>query len=145
MKYRPRAEEQDDPLCPRLVDMIDQRHELVKLAALIDWEVFDREWSGFFSSGKGRFAASGEAALSPACLQAVGRGGGRPLGREPLLPVLHQRDLLPAPSAHRPIFVDPLAGRIGEEGVEWLLTQTIRAGQKSEVIDEDGVWRWTRP
>lgn len=54
MKHRPRTEEQDDLLRPRLVDMIDQRHELVKLAALIDWEVFDREWSGFFPSGKGR-------------------------------------------------------------------------------------------
>ncbi len=26
----------------------------MKLAALIDWEVFEREWAGFFSSGKGR-------------------------------------------------------------------------------------------
>ena len=42
MKHRPRALEQDDLLRPRLVDMIDPRHELVKLAALIDWEVFKR-------------------------------------------------------------------------------------------------------
>jgi IS5 family transposase len=54
MKHRPRAAEQNDLLRPRLVDMIDQRHELVKLAALIDWEVFEREWAGFFPSGKGR-------------------------------------------------------------------------------------------
>ena len=54
MKHRPRPEEQDDLLRPRLVDMIDHRHELVKLAALIDWDVFDREWAGFFPSGKGR-------------------------------------------------------------------------------------------
>jgi IS5 family transposase len=54
MKHRPRAEEQDDLLRPRLVDMIDHQHELVKLAALIDWEVFEREWAGFFPSGKGR-------------------------------------------------------------------------------------------
>ena len=54
MKPRPRLPEQDDLLRPRLVDMIDQRHELVKLAALIDWEVFEREWAGFFPSGKGR-------------------------------------------------------------------------------------------
>ena len=54
MKHRPRPEEQDDLLRPRLVDMIDPRHELVKLSALIDWEVFEREWSGFFPSGKGR-------------------------------------------------------------------------------------------
>ena len=32
-------------------------------------------------------------------------------------------------------------GRLGEEGVEWLLTQTIRAGQKSGAIDEDSVKR----
>ncbi|MCA3502261.1 MAG: IS5/IS1182 family transposase, partial [Rhodobacter sp.] len=45
MKHRPRAEEQDDLLRPRLIDMIDPRHELVKLAGLIDWEVFEREWA----------------------------------------------------------------------------------------------------
>lgn len=54
MKHRPRPAEQDDLLRPRLVDMIDRRHELVKLAALIDWTVFDREWAVFFPSGKGR-------------------------------------------------------------------------------------------
>jgi len=32
-------------------------------------------------------------------------------------------------------------GRIGEEGVEWLLTQTIRAGQKSGAIDQDNARR----
>jgi IS5 family transposase len=36
MKHRPRLPEQDDLLRPRLVDMIHQRHEFVKLAALID-------------------------------------------------------------------------------------------------------------
>ena len=54
MKHRARLPEQDDLLRPRLVDMIDPRHELVKLTALITWEVFDREWSGFFPSATGR-------------------------------------------------------------------------------------------
>ena len=54
MKHRSRLPEQDDLLRPRLVDMIDPHHELVKLTALIDWEVFDREWSGFFPSATGR-------------------------------------------------------------------------------------------
>ena len=35
MKHRPRPPEQDDLLRPRLVDLIDMRHELVKLAAPI--------------------------------------------------------------------------------------------------------------
>ncbi len=34
--------------------MIDLRHELVKLTSLIDWEVFEREWAGFFPSTTGR-------------------------------------------------------------------------------------------
>ena len=40
MKHRPRSEEQDDLLRPRLVDMIDLRHELAKLAVLMGWECF---------------------------------------------------------------------------------------------------------
>jgi IS5 family transposase len=33
MKHRTRPPEQDDLLRPRLIDLIDQRHELVKLMA----------------------------------------------------------------------------------------------------------------
>src|SRR6056297_2349016 len=54
MKPKSRAPEQDDLLRPRLTDMIDMRHELVKLAALIDWEFFAQEWAGFFPSHRGR-------------------------------------------------------------------------------------------
>ena len=54
MKHRPRPPEQPDLLRPRLVDMIDGRHELVRLAALIDWAWFEREWAGFFPAGEGR-------------------------------------------------------------------------------------------
>ena len=43
MKHRSCPPEQDDLLRPRLIDMIDPRHELVKRAALIDWEVFDEQ------------------------------------------------------------------------------------------------------
>ena len=53
MKHHSRPPEQDDLLRPRLVDMIDPQHELVKLAGLIDRDVFDREWAGFFPSQKG--------------------------------------------------------------------------------------------
>jgi IS5 family transposase len=54
MKHRDRASEQDDLLRPRLVDMIDLRHELVKLAELIDWDWFERECAEFFPSQEGR-------------------------------------------------------------------------------------------
>ena len=54
MKSKTRAPEQDDLLRPRLSDMIDMRHELVRLEALIDWDFFEREWAGFFPSHTGR-------------------------------------------------------------------------------------------
>ena len=62
MKPKTRDIEQDDLLRPRLVDMIDMRHELVKLEALIDWDFFEREWAGLFSLGAratGDLAATG--------------------------------------------------------------------------------------
>ena len=54
MKHHARLPEQGDLLRPRLIEMIDLRHELVKLTALIDWEVFERKWAGFFPSTTGR-------------------------------------------------------------------------------------------
>ncbi len=44
---RPRRQEsapQEEMFRNRLENLIDQRHELVRLAALIDWEEFDRQW-----------------------------------------------------------------------------------------------------
>ena len=54
MRHRPRSLGHADPTRPRLVDMIDTRHELVRLAALIDWAWFEEHWAGFFPSPEGR-------------------------------------------------------------------------------------------
>ena len=78
MAHHYRPPEQDDLLRPRVVDMIDLRHELVTLTSLIDWEVFEREWAGFFSSPTGAAGHAsqtrGGVALSAARLSGVGRG-----------------------------------------------------------------------
>ena len=50
MKPHPRAGEQDNLLRPRLTDIVVLRHELAKLAELIDWELFEQEWAGFTPS-----------------------------------------------------------------------------------------------
>jgi transposase, IS5 family len=60
-------------------------------------------------------------------------------------PIYYQHFTGEAFFQHRPP-IDPSSltrwrGRIGEEDVEWLLTQTIRAGQKSGVINQDSVKR----
>jgi IS5 family transposase len=145
MKHRPRPPEQDDLLRPRLVDMINQRHELVKLAALIDWEVFEREWAGFFPSGKGRPATEPRLVAGLLYLQhayrlsdeaVVARWVENPYYQHLTGEIFFQHKLPIDPSS-----LTRWRGRIGEEGVEWLLTQTIRAGQKSGAIDENSVKR----
>lgn len=145
MKHRPRPPEQDDLLRPRLVDMIDGRHELVKLAALIDWEVFEREWAGFFPSGKGRPATSPRLVAGLLYLQhayrlsdeaVVARWVENPYYQHLTGETFFQHKLPINPSS-----LTRWRGRIGEQGVEWLLTQTIQAGHKSGTIDEGSVKR----
>jgi IS5 family transposase len=145
MKHRPRPEEQDDLLRPRLVDMIDPRHELVKLAALIDWELFEREWTGFFPSHKRRPAAEPRLVAGLLYLQQAYRLSDEAVVARWVENPNYQHFTGEAFFQHRPP-IDPssltrLRGWIGEEGVEWLLTQTIQAGQKSGVIDEDSAKR----
>lgn len=140
MKPKPRVDEQDDLLRPRLVDLSDMRHELVKLAALIDWEFFEREWAGFFPSTTGRPASSPRLVAGLLYLQhafdlsdeaVVARWVENPYFQHFTGEVFFQ---------HRPP-LDPSSltrwrKRIDEEGVEWLLTKTIEAGRQAGVIDE---------
>ena len=76
MKHRPCPEEQEHLRRPRLIDLIEPRPELVRLAVLIDWEVFEGDWVGFFAIRQGSAfdpaAIGGGVALSPAHLSAVG-------------------------------------------------------------------------
>jgi IS5 family transposase len=145
MKHRPRPPEQDDLLRPRLIEMIDPRHELVKLAGLIDWEVFEREWAGFFPSGKGRPATEPRLVAGLLYLQHACRLSDEAVVARWIENPYHQHFTGETFFQHRPP-IDPSSltrwrERIGEEGVEWLLTQTIRARQKSGAIDEDSAKR----
>ncbi len=94
MKAKSRVAELEDLLRARLTDMIDMRHELVKLAALIDWECFEREWADFFSSGNPRAAARSMPCTSR-------RSTASPRGREGLwgLPVQRSSGALRSPNA----------------------------------------------
>lgn len=55
MGPKPADERSDHDLFrTELVNLIDQRHELVKLAELIDWQAFANKWSPQFESTTGR-------------------------------------------------------------------------------------------
>ncbi|TFL15911.1 IS5 family transposase, partial [Jannaschia formosa] len=128
-----------DLLRPRLINLIDMRHELVRLEALIDWEFFEAEWMGFFPSHTGRPATSPRLVAGLLYLQhayalsdeaVVARWAENPYWQHFCGETFFQ---------HRPpIDPSPLTRwrkRIGEEGVEWLLTKMIEAGRDAGIID----------
>lgn len=145
MRQRTRLPEQEDLLRPRLVEMIDPRHELVKLAALIDWGVFKQEWAVFFPSGKGRLATDPRLVAGLLYLQHAYQLSAEAVVARWVESPYYQQFTGETFVQHRPA-IDPSSlshwrWRIGQEGVEWLLTQTIHAGQKSGKIDDDSVKR----
>lgn len=145
MKHHSRPPEQDDLLRPRLVEMIDLRHELAKLAGLIDWEVFEREWSGFFPSKTGRPATPPRLVAGFLCLQHAYRLSDEAVVARWVENPYYQHFTGEVFFQHRPP-IDPSSltrwrKRIGEEGVEWMLTQKIEAGKASGAIDDRSLRR----
>ena len=138
MKAKNRAFAQEDLLRPRLVDLIDMRHELVKLAELIDWDFFEREWAGFFPSHTGRPATSPRLVAGLLYLQHAYKLSDEAVVARWVENPYFQHFGGEAFFQHRPpIDASSLVRwrkRIGEEGVEWLLTKTIEAGRESGAI-----------
>ena len=140
MKPHSPTPEQDDLLRPRLVDMIDARHELVKLAALIDWEFFEREWAGFFPSATGRPATSPRLIAGLMYLQHTFHLSDEAVVARWVENPYYQHFTGETFFQHRPPN-DPSSlvrwrKRIGEEGVEWLLSKTIEVGRASGMVSD---------
>jgi transposase, IS5 family len=140
MKHRPRPPEPADLLRPRLVDIIDGRHELVRLTALIDWGWFEREWAGFFPAQEGRPATHPRLVAGLMYLQhaydlsdeaVLARWVENPYFQHFTGETFFQHRLPIHPSS-----LSRWRGRIGEEGVEWLLSKTIEAGRACGAVQE---------
>lgn len=147
MKPKTPPPEQDDLLRAQLVEMIDMRHELVKLSELIDWQIFDREWVEFFPSHTGRPATPPRLVAGLLYLQhafalsdeaVVARWAENPYWQHFCGETFFQHRLPIDPSS-----MTRWRNRIGEEGVEWLLTETIRAGQRAGVVKGNDLKRVT--
>ena len=145
MKYRDRAPEQDDLLRPRLVDMIDMRHDLVKLADLIDWEWFEREWAGFFPSSSGRPATHPRLVAGLMYQQhTYGLSDEAVVAwwvENPYFQHFTGETFFQHTAPIHPSSLSRWRNRIGEEGAEWLLTKTIQAGRSAGVVDDDRLSR----
>jgi len=143
MKHRNRTPEQEDLLRPRLVDLIDMRHELVKLAALIDWEFFDQEWAEFFPSTTGRPATPPRLVAGLMYLQHLHRLSDEAVVERWVENPYFQHFTGETFFQHRaPIHPSSLSrwrDRIGDEWAEWLLTKTIEAGRASGVVKDESL------
>ena len=140
MKAKPKRPDQDDLFRARLVEIIDMRHALVKLAALIDWEFFEREWAEFFPSEAGRPATPSRLVAGLLYLQhaydlsdeaVVARWVENPYYQHFCGETFFQHRAPIDPSS-----LTRWRNRIGEEGAEWLLTKTIEAGRTSGAVDD---------
>jgi transposase, IS5 family len=128
----------DDLFRQELVNIIDMRHELARLAGLIDWTVFDREFGAQFVSTTGRPALPTRLVAGLLYLKHVYALSDEEVVERWVENPYHQyfcgeryfRHELPCD----PSSLVRWRKRIGEEGVEWLLTETIEAAKRSGTI-----------
>ena len=121
-----------------LADLINLKHPLVKLAELIDWSFFETRWAEFFPSRTGRPASSPRLIAGLLYLQHTFACSDEDLIWTWVENPYWQHFCGETYFQHEPP-IDPSSmtrwrQRIGEEGVEWLLTETIEAARRGKVV-----------
>ncbi|WP_284616231.1 IS5 family transposase [Aquabacterium humicola] len=144
MGPKPPGESSDQDLFrTELVNLINQKHELVRLAALIDWEVFAQQWGPKFETTTGRPALSTRLMASLLYLKHV-----YALSDEQVCERWVENPYYQHFSGERyfqhELPCDPSSlvrwrQRIGEEGCEWLLEHSIEAARKAGVIKSESL------
>ena len=139
MRAKPPVEPRvEDLFRSELVNIINMRHELVRLAEVIDWSVFDREFGAQFVSTTGRPALPTRRVTGLLYLkhlyalsdeEVVERWVESPYFQFFCGERYFQHEVPCDPSS-----LVRWRQRIGEEGVEWLLTETIEAAKRSGTI-----------
>jgi IS5 family transposase len=121
-----------------LAELINLKHPLVKLAELIDWSVFETRWAEFFPSRTGRPASSPRLIAGLLYLQHTFACSDEELIWTWVENPYWQHFCGETYFQHEPP-IDPSSmtrwrQRVGEEGVEWLLTETIEAARRGKVV-----------
>lgn len=121
-----------------LTELINLKHPLVRLAELIDWSVFETRWSEYFPSRTGRPACPARLIAGLLYLQHTFACSDEDLIWTWVENPYWQHFCGETYFQHEPP-IDPSSmtrwrQRIGEEGVEWLLTETIEAARRGKVV-----------
>ena len=121
-----------------LAELINLKHPLVKLAELIDWSVFETRWAEFFPSRTGRPASSPRLIAGLLYLQHTFACSDEDLIWTWVENPYWQHFCGETYFQHEPP-IDPSSmtrwrQRVGEEGVEWLLTETIETARRGKMV-----------
>lgn len=138
MGPKPGVPVSNDLFRQRLDELVNPRHPLAQLAQHIDWSGFEREWAGFFPSHRGRPATAPRLVAGLLYLQHTFALSDEEVVWGWIENPYWQLFCGEIWFQHNPP-IDPSSltrwrQRIGAEGMEWLLAQTIKAATSAQVI-----------
>ena len=138
MGPKPAGSQSADMFRQRLDELVNLKHPLAQLATHIDWTVFEREWAGHFPSARGRPATSTRLIAGLLYLQHTFALSDEDVVWGWVENPYWQLFCGETWFQHRPP-IDPSSltrwrKRIGEAGLEWMLTQTIKAAESARVV-----------
>ncbi len=128
---------------PRLLDFIDRAHSLVRLADRIEWEVFDQYWDQQFSEAGGQHARPGRLVSGLLMLKHMDALSDERLIEAWVSNPYYQYFCGETHFQHKPP-ADPTSlikwrQKLGEEGLEWLLTMVLESALNCEALDENSL------
>lgn len=123
---------------PALVDFIDLKHPLVLMADKMQWELFDNHWSSLYSNNGGPSANAGRRVAGMLMLKHMEALSDERLIAQWVINPYYPYFCGETHFQHRPP-IDPTSlikwrQRLGEEGMEWLLTTVIESAVSSNVV-----------
>jgi len=138
MGPKPAGSQSADMFRQRLDELVNLKHPLAQLSTHIDWSVFEREWAGHFPSSRGRPATSTRLIAGLLYLQHTFALSDEDVVWGWVENPYWQLFCGETWFQHRPP-IDPSSltrwrKRIGEAGLEWMLTQTIKAAESARVV-----------
>jgi IS5 family transposase len=142
---RPDPEEPDDLFRARLSQQLDLRHPLVRLAGLIDWQVFEARFGELYHPHVGRPGIPIRLMVGLSYLQhTFGLSDDEVLARwveNPYWQSFCGFDYLQLALPIDPSSLVRWRRRIGQDGIELLLQETIAAAQRSDAVKPQSLER----
>ncbi len=128
-----------DASAPLLLEFIDTKHELVKLADSIEWEIFEEHWRKQFSDAGGQMANSGRRVAGLLMIQHMENLSDEGLVAQWVLNPYYQYFCGEVHFQHRhpinPATLVKWRKRLGEEGFEWMLTAVLESALRCGAVD----------